>query len=61
MMDDYIPFGPEWEKEMMKLTKKHLIELLKKSCQEKIELKNKVDEFIYNEAHGETTHYPEER
>lgn len=35
--EDYIPFGPEWEKEMMKVPKKYLIELLRK------ELKAKAD------------------
>lgn len=35
--DSYIPYGPEWEKEMMKLPKKFLIELLKKALTEKNE------------------------
>ena len=25
MKDEYVPFGPEWEKEMMRWTKKQLI------------------------------------
>jgi len=32
-MGDYEPFGEEWEKEMMKLPKKFLVELLKKKCE----------------------------
>ena len=31
-MNEYIPFGDEWKKEMMKLTKAELIELLRKAC-----------------------------
>ena len=31
----YIPFGEKWTKEMMKIPKKGLVELLKKSYQEK--------------------------
>lgn len=33
-MNNYIPFGPEWEKEMMKIKKKELIALLKEALQE---------------------------
>lgn len=29
--DNYEPFGPEWEKEMMKLPKKFIINMLRKS------------------------------
>lgn len=32
--DDYVPYGPEWEKEMMKHTKKFIIELFRKKCLE---------------------------
>jgi hypothetical protein len=28
--NDYKPFGPEWEKEMMRMTKKELIEFIRK-------------------------------
>ncbi len=31
MEDNYIPYGPEWENEMMKLPKKTIISLLKKA------------------------------
>lgn len=31
MNKDYIPYGKEWEKELMKLPKKFLIELLRKA------------------------------
>lgn len=29
MEDNYIPYGPEWEKEMMKLPKKFLINMIR--------------------------------
>lgn len=29
MSEEYQPFGEEWEKEMMQLTKKELVEMLK--------------------------------
>lgn len=31
--EDYEPYGPEWEKEMMKLDKKTIITMLKTKCQ----------------------------
>ncbi len=31
MEDNYIPYGPEWEKEMIKLPKKFLIGMIKKA------------------------------
>lgn len=31
MDDNYIPYGPVWEKEMMKLPKKFLISMFKKA------------------------------
>ncbi len=31
MEDNYIPYGPEWEKEMMKMPKKLLIEMIRKA------------------------------
>jgi hypothetical protein len=30
--EDFEPFGPEWEREMMKLPKKIIIEMLKNKC-----------------------------
>jgi hypothetical protein len=33
--DTYVPYGPEWEKEMMKLPKKFIIDMLKKALTEK--------------------------
>lgn len=30
---DYIPFGPEWEKVLMKLPKKFIINQYRKACQ----------------------------
>ena len=35
--DEYIPYGPEWEKEMMKLPKSMLIKMFKSKC---LELQN---------------------
>lgn len=32
---EYIPFGKEWEKEMMKLTKKELVDRIRKLSKEK--------------------------
>jgi len=29
--DSYVPFGPEWEKEVMKLPKKFIVEMLRKA------------------------------
>lgn len=29
--DSYVPFGPEWEKEVMKLPKKFIVETLRKA------------------------------
>lgn len=31
---DFKPYGPEWEKEMMKLPKKAIIDLYRRACQE---------------------------
>lgn len=41
-IDNYVPYGPEWEAEMNKLPKKVLIEWLKKSFQEKKELESEL-------------------
>jgi hypothetical protein len=30
--DNYIPFGEEWEKEIMKMNKKFIVEMLKVQC-----------------------------
>ena len=40
-MEDYEPFGPEWEKEMMKLPKRMLVDMLKEKCLEIIALKQR--------------------
>lgn len=29
--NSYVPFGPEWEKEVMKLPKKFIVEMLRKA------------------------------
>ena len=41
---NYIPYGPEWQEEMMKFNKPSLIGLLKKAYQEKNELQKHVVE-----------------
>lgn len=37
----FIPFGPDWESEVTKMPKKIIVELLKKSYQKNLNLKNK--------------------
>lgn len=34
----YIPFGPEWEREVMKLTKKDIIKIFRNACMENKQL-----------------------
>lgn len=31
--NDYVPFGPEWEAEIMKMNKRQIIELYRRACQ----------------------------
>lgn len=40
---EYVPFGPEWEKELMKHTKKELIERIKVFCQADMDRKESND------------------
>lgn len=40
---DYIPFGDEWEKAVMKLTKATIVKLYKKVCIEKLMLEDKLE------------------
>ena len=35
---NYVPFGTEWEKEMMKLTKKELVAFIKRVCRKSVEI-----------------------
>ena len=35
---EYVPFGEEWKKDLMRLTKRKLIELLKNECKRNIRL-----------------------
>lgn len=44
--DNYIPYGPEWEKEMMKLPKAAIIGMLRKAKAPSTEL----DEFLEDNA-----------
>ena len=36
----YIPYGIEWENEMMKLPKKFLVDFLKKTCKQNVKLED---------------------
>ena len=42
MEDNYQPYGKEWVKEMMRLTKADLIELYKKRCLDCNEMEEKL-------------------
>ena len=58
----YEPFGEEWEKEMMKMNKKHLFELLKAALQEsneRIEVKDaqKRINYLLNDWRANIKHY----
>lgn len=46
MEDNYIPFGPEWEKEMMKLPKKFLIDMIRKRKPESDEKDGRIKELL---------------
>jgi len=41
--EEYEPFGPEWEKEIMNFRKADLVQVYKQVCQENISLKGKYD------------------
>ena len=43
--ENYIPFGDEWEKAVMKLTKATLVKLYKKVCIEKLKLEDKLEKM----------------
>jgi len=32
--EDYVPFGPEWEREVMRLTKAQIVEMLRSALME---------------------------
>lgn len=42
--DDYIPFGEEWEKSMMKMSKATIVRMYRKVCIEKLQLEEKMKE-----------------
>jgi hypothetical protein len=46
-IEEYEPFGKEWEKEMMRLRKKDLIALFKMTCLENQEFKKEVTRLRY--------------
>lgn len=51
---EYVPYGPEWEKEMNKWGKKQLIELLRKVLRERYaETQSQEDAARQDEASGE--------
>lgn len=43
--ENYIPFGDEWEKAVMKLTKATIVKLYKKVCIEKLMLEDKLEKM----------------
>ena len=43
--EDYIPFGKEWEKELMKLPKKFIIDMYRKVCINNQKKQSLIDEF----------------
>lgn len=43
--ENYIPFGDEWEKAVMKLTKATIVKLYKKVCIEKLKLEDKLEKM----------------
>lgn len=42
MEEDYIPFGEEWKKDVMKMTKNEIVDLFKKKCIEFNQLDEKI-------------------
>jgi len=52
---EYVPFGAEWEKAMMELTKKEIVALYKKTClqyQEEMEGKKQMVQFYEDGRRG---------
>ena len=43
--ENYIPFGEEWKKAVMKLTKATIVKLYKKVCIEKLKLEDKLEKM----------------
>ncbi len=43
--ENYIPFGDEWEKAVMKLTKATIVKMYKKVCIEKLKLEDKLEKM----------------
>ena len=43
--EEYEPFGEEWKKELMKMTKPNLIEMFKKVCQDQAQLDRIITEI----------------
>lgn len=45
MEDNYEPYGEEWEKEVMKLPKKMIVDMYKKVCQKNQYQKTQIKEL----------------
>lgn len=43
--ENYIPFGDEWEKAVMKLSKAIIVKMYKKVCIEKLMLEDKLEKM----------------
>lgn len=41
---DYVPFGEEWEKHMMKMTKKTLVMMYRQACIKNLQLEKAAEE-----------------
>lgn len=41
--DSYVPFGEEWEKEIMKCSKSIMVQLYKKSCQRSLDAEKEIE------------------
>ena len=46
MENDYIPFGEEYQKTLMRVTKKHLMDLFIKSAKKNLAIIELIDEMI---------------
>ena len=55
--DDYVPFGDEYKAHLMKLPKKHLIDLFIGSAKKNLEITSLIDEMI-EEYKGSAEEYP---
>jgi hypothetical protein len=42
---EYIPFGDEWEKSVMRMSKATIVKMYRKVCIEKLQLEEKIEEL----------------